>query len=387
MLITLIVVTLIAMVLSGLLFVYGPLLLARREWLFTTPKENTGQVIVRENAFKGFVCGSAKFAIKQIHGEWQVVPESAEAQGAYLDFQREVMGVHWVGLPPFKIREDSFTWAEMRDTKEGESIKTEYVRRKEPTNFFFLKEVAYVVRCDDFETRDNLEVTIDIVIHVRIIFPWIALFKTKDWFLRLEAEIKALMNPFVKGKDFEDLVLINKEDPNDTVETIITDENGEEFNGNELGDGFIGRLGVKVVNANIVRVELTGGSKEVKDSLTAKARAERDGEAKILEKTKEGDAHLAYEERRAQAIEVVGKASAEATRLKMEQLHKYADVAELAIREEVARVAGVQGKAVYVLGDNKEIPKGQIALVDQIKQGQNALADQIEILVNQNKKN
>lgn len=203
----------------------------------------------------------------------------------------------------------------------------ELCTREEGTDFIYVVAFPYVVVLVEAETDDNLPVTLQILVTIRIVNPAKALFETEDWMKVVSGTVISAARNFVGSKPYADLVSEAKiESKGGTAEGDRLDTSVCKLN-EKLADGSPGlheRYGVVVDKADIQRVDIAGARKEeildaTVQQYTADQRActvstigKADADAIRTKGTAEADVIAKKGEAEASAIEKKGLAEAKA---------------------------------------------------------------------------
>ena len=256
------------------------------------------------------------------------VTEGEPERKNFLGFLEEYLGIYWVGFwPIFSIYEYEFRWKEWSTTENVYELQI----RDDLTSFFFVKTFRYASFLQAAEAKGNVPVDIKFSIFLRIISPQIALFRAEDWFMQLDDYALRRARIYTGERAFDEL------------RTEAARENQTEFSGYIIGlnnqtskteDGTMTRLGVEIISAQIIEVDVAGSEEEKRQTLAATTEKYR--------KEQEGAGIIALGTARATAISAEGKA-----------IEGLGEVGTMLRKQQAVETAGKGGNIVVFTGDNE----------------------------------
>ena len=265
---------------------------------FTFLEDGKGVLVVKGKRYHRSI-----IALRGYHLEYderlntERVTEGEERKNLVKYFFEDILGIYWVGFYPlFKIRVYEFKW------KEWSLEEQEYrlTIRDEMTDFFFVRTFRYATFLQAAEAKGNVPVDVKFSLFVRIVAPEITFFRADDWFLQLDDYALRRARVYVGDREFDELRTETGPEHSHVFSEHIVELN-EHTSGSE--PGVIERLGVEIVSAQIVEVEVAGDEEEKKKTLAATTERYR--------KEQEGLGIRAIGTARADAIAAEGRAIAE----------------------------------------------------------------------------
>ncbi len=262
-------------VIAGLLFAYFFLAKPSQNRWFTFVKEGTAKIVVRGDKFEKALIQWEGYTLSEeikkdgkgkiIQDKWDII--KGEEKGHPLG------GFRYYGFWPFKdMYAYDFEWTGVKEN--GEIIH----HPKETLDYILLKDDVYWAKVEQAEDKELLPLEVEIILTIRIINPYKALFNVQNW---LEIVINRI-KPWVR-----DAVT------HDTYENLIKqpDRIGEEMYGKLKDAGlleneFIARYGVDVRK---IEVKEINPPKEYRDVTLRKYTAEQEKKRIVIEAEAEAE--------------------------------------------------------------------------------------------------
>lgn len=284
---------------------------------FTFINEGEGIVVKKGKGYHKSIIAFDKYHL-QYDDELKTdkVVEGEKNKEGFFGFLEKHLRIYWVGFwPIFSIYEYQFRWKEWSTEADGYVLNI----RNNPTSFFFVKTFRYASFLQAAETQGNVPVDVRFSLFVRIIYPQIALFRTEDWFVQLDDYVLRRARIYVGEREFDDLRTEAVKGDHGGFSSFVIALNDKI---SEEEDGVIARLGVEIISAQIVEVDVAGSEDEKAKTLAAtteRYRKEQEGagivalgNARAKAITAEGNAIMALGEigtmlRKQQAIERAGE--------------------------------------------------------------------------------
>lgn len=162
------------------------------EGIFITQvEEGTGKIIMKMGqAFKGIV----QYKGFDIDEEWNIVPVSPGQEEKYF-----FGGIRWVGLwPIYYIHRYALRWTSIREN--GETAAHEEV-----LSSILLKEKIYYLSITGAEDKDGIAVDIDILITLKVVNLYRALFGPHNYLEQVISRTRPLFREYARGYTFMEL--------------------------------------------------------------------------------------------------------------------------------------------------------------------------------------
>ncbi len=261
-------------------------------------------------------------------------------------------GLYWVGLPKMReIRSYEFSWNEYQRQEEGDgdlAIKS----RKADTKIFKANDFAYVMVLKDAKTADNLTVRVEFVTVVRITNPKKALIDSDDWLVQLESYIDRQARSFIGTFTYDELRSETDESEHGDSEDFskrmrdLTDRLPDEST--DTAQGTKGTIGITVYSANLEKIVLTGQHAIENERLSIAAyQADQEATMTVTASEAEATALRNVNGAKADGIRDIGKATAEAAAMLLDELAKQPEMAEIHLRNDALKSPGA-GKVIAV---------------------------------------
>jgi hypothetical protein len=196
-------------------------------------------------------------------------------------------GLRWVGIPPFwRIYDYKFSWT-------GIDVNGELVPHKEEwLNYVLLLDDVYWAKIDMAEDENLLPLDIELLITMRVVNPYKALFRVQNWSEMVMNRMKPLFREYVGNVGFDELIKKKQEKGGELFRTLQgwrKDEQGQEIYdekrdlpkefkkeyGVEIKDG-----GIEIKDANPTTIP---GIPSLREVTLRKQIAERDRERILVE--------------------------------------------------------------------------------------------------------
>lgn len=230
-------------------------------------------------------------------------------------FLEKQLGVRWIGVyPTIKTFED-WKWSELQERavqEDGKKI-TRYeieTRKQNVTDFFF--QFSHPVQTEAIEIQGNYQVVVTMLITVLNLDPERAQFLNKDPAILLAGIIQSTVRSYICNKSFDEVkqmagtAIAGQLASNQELWDAIRQLNGLEMDssGNPIYEtedslGVFGKLGKYIVRGEIYQVDAVGKAAE---AIEAEKIAELQGNAKIKEAEKTGEAAIVTATKEAAAL-------------------------------------------------------------------------------------
>lgn len=302
---------------------------------FTFVREGEGMAIIKGGVYHKSIIAFDKHHLKYKERlQADEVVEGELYREGFLGFLEKELGIYWVGFwPIFSIYEYEFRWKEWSSDEDGYKLES----RNPTTTFFFVKTFRYASFLQAAEAKGNIPVDVKFSLFVRIIYPQIALFRAEDWFLQLDDYVLRRAKIYVGEREFNELRTEAGTDNEGHAEfSLCMTELNKSTSGKN--SGVIKRLGVEIISAQMVEVDVTGTEEEKRKNLAATTERYR--------KEQEGAGIIALGNARAKAIEAEGKA-----------IEELGEIGKMLRRQQAIEKAGEGGNTVVFTSDNDSSTK------------------------------
>lgn len=363
-------VILIAPVLLGVTLFLSVWLLAHTNIIFGFIKEGRGAFVMSGESFERALLSFNGHRIEEmtVNGKkiLEITAGETESEGLILDWLRKEFGIYYFGLYPFKRRLIyKFRWNEwFKKSVSGELVE-ELNRREFPTDFFYAQTFPYALvlkaaetggvkaESGDEEIAGNLSVDMSIVLLVKIVRPQVAILQTEDWFDSLGATVIHQARLYVGEHTFDQLRSQEHKEgiPANNAKIFVPDEFCEHIMklnvhapiGDNIDDSIIDAYGVKIIGAQILRIDIAGD----KDGTLAKATTEayrKQQEAIGMRQIVDADAY---------GIEKRATAESIGLRKNLEVMTSYGDDGKFFVRQDALKKGAQSGSVVVFTNDTE----------------------------------
>lgn len=201
--------------------------LAQHDLFFTQNEEGSAKIILRNRVFHRCIGALAGHAYRYETGgtrghPWDVVetkgvsPATPKISSAWERAARDVKkklrlvfgvtlldGLEWVGIPPFySVYAYSFKWSVLKIGGKGEKIPE---TKQESLRHIFLKQVVYLVTITGAETIEAAPMNASLVLTMRVVNPYKALFAVHNWLEAISDQVAATMRAIIGKHTFKEL--------------------------------------------------------------------------------------------------------------------------------------------------------------------------------------
>lgn len=237
-------------------FVFAP-----RGWFFTIVPEGQCKAVMKMGKLEKFLI---QWEGHTFDKQWNVIPgEEHHLFG----------GLRWVGIPPFwEIYRYKFSWT-------GVDVNGEIVpHKKEELDYVLLMEDVYWAKIEMAEDKNLLPLDIELLITMRVINPYKALFRVQDWSEMIMNRIKPLFREYVGNITFDDLIKKKQQRGGEVYQKLVGTGLLEEFKnlyGVSIEDG-----GIEIKDVNPTTIP---GVPNPREATLRKYIAEKDREKALVE--------------------------------------------------------------------------------------------------------
>jgi hypothetical protein len=190
----------LAVFVAGFLLIY--FVLAPRNKFFTFVPESKAKIVVRGDGVKKILFKYSGYAMDlegNILQETEIPPQSL-LRKSESRWTRLFGGLKWYGWWPLDdILVYKFRWTGIRESGE-------IIRREEWIDYILLRSDVYWMKLEKAEDKDLLPLDLEILLTLRVVNPYKALFNIQNW---LEAVINRsgpLMREYIAEHKFEELI-------------------------------------------------------------------------------------------------------------------------------------------------------------------------------------
>lgn len=292
----------------GLLVYYA----AQYKIFFTAPKEGTAEFFMTGNVVRRMIMlwkgRRAKGPKNGQSVDDQFDIETGEREQSIFHYLNplnwmEMFGIYWIGIWPFyPIYRYDFVWTEEKVDENGKIVP--YTRRatkksgEGQTAFIRVNDTNYFFVIDDVKTKGGLPTKFVLLVTVRIVNPYKALFRGEDWLERTGGAINDMVIRYAGVLEYEEITA-SKPAPlsvfENGVATLAREWYLEELikslgdgkNDDNQGTDLLLNYGVEIVAAKRHSFDFadTEAAKQLRDATTQRYTAEQKGLGEAAEAT------------------------------------------------------------------------------------------------------
>ncbi len=248
----------------------------------------------------------------------------------------------WERLP------NSEKWGLVAKTRKGNAIYFQYLM---------------ATKAENLETKGNWKVDIIVTFSVRLMNPVLALFIAGSWEAQVTAAIQGAVREYAITKSYDELLREKAVGGTDDLIKKILDLNTSWTpKAGSNATGLLALIGIEIVTASFVEVELTADSKKEKEAAAAEAIAEAEGKGTIKKAEADGKAQLIRAENENKARTMI----AQGIKAEYEARNSVGDNGPAYTRAEAAREVGNNMAAAIKVAKPRAIGgKFMVSLFDE----------------------
>jgi regulator of protease activity HflC (stomatin/prohibitin superfamily) len=256
---------LIAVVLGVIALVY---FFARHNIIWTIVREGAAKGILKFGKLSRIVMAYQGYGLTP---EWKVEPGESKKSGLRL-----------VGIPfVHSVYKYEFRWTSFEQTEEGGKLVQKAIAHKgEILDYILVQDDVYYTFIREAETSDMVPVDVDLLLTIRIINPYLALFRVQNWLEATQNQLKPVLRGYIANKKFSELITRKEGAKRELEELLIkaveaTDADTDETLGNYLERHY----GVRIKKVGLVRIDPAGERGKIyQEAASQKWEADRERE-------------------------------------------------------------------------------------------------------------
>ncbi|MEK7575625.1 MAG: SPFH domain-containing protein [Patescibacteria group bacterium] len=229
--------------------------LARYNVFFTIVQEGTAKAILRFGKCRKIVMS---YKGHYLDAEWNVkkIDESPSVEEKLLrkilDWIKKITGgLKWIGIPFInKVHLYRFEWTSYEQVREGEkTIEKPITKEEKDISFILVQDDVYFTFLDKAETKGMIPVDVSLLLTLRVVNPYKALFRIQKWLEATQNRVKPAYRSFTRKKTFEELTE-QREAVEDEANSFLKDSQVDNF----IKDTY----GVELVAVEMVKIDPAG---------------------------------------------------------------------------------------------------------------------------------
>ncbi len=232
-------------------------ILAQHNVFFTFVQEGTAKAILRWKRFQRI---AMSYRDHELTDAWDIVAAVAAAPTQRRWFGW-MAGLYWIGIPFVNsVHSYRFKWTSYEEEKAKSDEKV--------IDYVLVQDDVYYSFIDEAETKGMVPVNVALLLTLRVVNPYKALFRVQHWLEATQNRIKPAFRSFVALKEFEELTK-QKEAVEEELDSFLRGTKVDEF----IRDNY----GVELVAVEVVRIDPAGEwAKTFTEAATKKWLAEKD---------------------------------------------------------------------------------------------------------------
>jgi len=159
-------------------------------------------------------------------------------------------GLRWVGIPLIhSIYKYNFRWTSFEQGEEEGKLIQKIIHHEEKIDYILVQDDIYYSFVKEAETEGMVPVDLNLLLTIRIVNPYKALFRVQNWLEATQNLLKPALRGFISGKSFEDLIKKKEEVEREADEFLIESKT----------DDYLERdYGVRLKKVGVVLIDPAG---------------------------------------------------------------------------------------------------------------------------------
>ncbi len=159
-------------------------------------------------------------------------------------------GLRWVGIPLIhSVYRYKFRWASFEQGEEQGTLVQKIISHEEKIDYVLVQDDIYYSFVTEAETEGMVPVNVNLLLTIRIVNPYKALFRVQNWLEATQNLLKPALRKYISGKSFEDLIRKKEE----------TEREADEFLKESEVDKYLERdYGVRLKKVGMVLINPAG---------------------------------------------------------------------------------------------------------------------------------
>lgn len=263
----------VAIIFLGIALVY---FLANHNIFWTLVEEGRAKAILKFGKFKRILLVYKGYRINLSEGESE--GDIKEDEG-----NSPKSGLKWIGIPFINsIHEYKFRWVSFEQAEEKGKLVQKTISHEELIDYILVQDDVYYTFIRESETSDMIPVDVDLLLTIRIVNPYKALFRVQNWLEATLNQLKPVLRRYIANKTLNDL--INKKEGvgrefEDLLRGAGAEIDTEEAGRVNIGDYLERHYGVRIKKVGFVNIDPAGERGKIyQELMSQKWEAERNKE-------------------------------------------------------------------------------------------------------------
>lgn len=192
-------------------------------------------------------------------------------------------GLKWIGVPFIhSIHRYKFRWVSFEQAEEKGKLVQKTIPHEELIDYILVQDDVYYTFIRESETSDMIPVDVDLLLTIRIVNPYKALFRVQNWLEATLNQLKPVLRRYIASKKLAELIN-RKEGAAREFEDLLhgagAEIDTEETGKVDIGDYLERHYGVRIKKVGFVNIDPTGERGKIYQELMSKKwEAERNKE-------------------------------------------------------------------------------------------------------------
>ncbi|MBN2197794.1 hypothetical protein JW698_01185 [Candidatus Wolfebacteria bacterium] len=219
--------------------------LAKNNIIWTLAQEGRVKAIMQFNRFRKLVMSYEDHVLDP---ETWDIKENVSSKLKKKFFSR--LGLKLVGVPFIhSVYTYPFRWTSFEQGENNGVLIQKTISHDELLDYILVQDDVYYSFIREAETRDMVPVDLDLLLTIRIVNPYKALFRVQNWLEATQNQLKPVLRSYISDNSFSELI-IRKEGLGREAENLLTTR--------DLGSYLERHYGVRIKKVGIVRIDPSG---------------------------------------------------------------------------------------------------------------------------------
>jgi len=237
--------------------------LAKNNIFWTIVKEGTAKAILKFGKLQRIVM---TYRNCELDERWKVIEKEAEPG------RSKKSGLRLVGIPfVHSVYQYNFRWTSFEQAEEGGSLSQKAIAHQEILDYILVQDDIYYTFIRGAETNDMVPVDVDLLLTIRIVNPYLALFRVQNWLEATQNQLKPVLRSYIANKTFSDLITRKEGTAREMEELLMrTAEAKDATKDEKLGSYLERHYGVRIKKIGLARIDPAGDRGKVYQEAASK---------------------------------------------------------------------------------------------------------------------
>ncbi len=193
---------------GSVLIVFGPValvyLLAKNNIFFTIVKEGQAKAILKFGEFQKIIMCYQGYGLNQ---EWEIHKKEPDSNQELRPEPQRMGGLMWIGIPFIhSVYRYEFRWVSFEQAEEQGKLIEKTISHQEKIDYIIVQDDIFYTFIGGAESKDLLPMDIQLLLTIRIVNPYKALFRVQNWLEAVQNQTKPALRGFAASKTYIDLI-------------------------------------------------------------------------------------------------------------------------------------------------------------------------------------